>query len=57
MSNNMVTPSDFFNPDTQAAHLALIACPGAEVLTRGEYDLVLFVQDAFAMEYIIVRCA
>lgn len=30
---------------------------GAEVLTRGEYDLVLFVQDAFAMEYIIVRCA
>ena len=30
---------------------------GAEVLTRGEYDLVLFVQDAFAMEYIIIRCA
>ena len=34
MSNNMVTPSDFFSPDTQVAHLALIACPGAEVLTR-----------------------
>ena len=27
MSNNMITPSDFFNPDTQVAHLGLIACP------------------------------
>ena len=34
MSNNFVTPSEFFNPDTQVAHLALIACPGAEELTR-----------------------
>ena len=34
MSNNMVTPSEFFNPDTQVAHLGLIACPGAEELTR-----------------------
>ncbi len=33
MSNNMVTPSDFFNPDLQEAHLSLIACPGAEELT------------------------
>ena len=34
MSNNMVTPSEFFNPETQVAHLGLIACPGAEELTR-----------------------
>lgn len=34
MSNNNVTPSDFFNPDTQVAHLGLIACPGAEELTN-----------------------
>ena len=34
MSNNSVTPSTFFNPETQVAHLGLIACPGAEELTR-----------------------
>ena len=34
MSNNAVTPSDFFSPDTQVANIALIACPGAEVLTQ-----------------------
>jgi len=34
MSKNTVTPSDFFNPETQVAHPALIACPGAEELTR-----------------------
>ena len=34
MSNNNVTPSEFFNPDTQVAHLGLIACPGAEELTN-----------------------
>ena len=34
MSNNVVTPSEFFNPSTQAANLVLIACPGAEELTR-----------------------
>ena len=34
MSNNSVTPSAFFNPETQVAHLALIACPGAEELTK-----------------------
>ena len=34
MSSNFVTPSEFFNPETQVAHLALIACPGAEELTR-----------------------
>ena len=34
MSTNTVTPADFFSPDTQVAHPALIACPGAEELTR-----------------------
>ena len=34
MSNNTVTPSEFFNPDTQVAHLGLVACPGAETLTH-----------------------
>ena len=34
MSNNQVTPSEFFNPASQVAELALIACPGAEELTR-----------------------
>ena len=34
MSNNSVTPSEFFNPDTQVANLGLIACPGAEELTN-----------------------
>ena len=34
MSKNTVTPSEFFNPDTQVANLALIACPGAEELTQ-----------------------
>ena len=34
MSNNTVTPADFFNPETQVAHPALIACPGAEELTN-----------------------
>ena len=34
MSNNAVTPSEFFNPETQVGHLRLIACPGAEELTK-----------------------
>lgn len=34
MSTNTVTPSDFFNPDNQEAHLSLIACPGAEEITN-----------------------
>ena len=34
MSYNMVTPSEFFSPDTQVANLALIACPGAEELAN-----------------------
>ena len=34
MSYNTVTPSEFFNPETQVGHLGLIACPGAEELTK-----------------------
>ena len=34
MSYNTVTPSEFFNPETQVGHLRLIACPGAEELTK-----------------------
>ena len=34
MANNSITPSEFFNPATQVAELGLIACPGAEELTR-----------------------
>ena len=34
MSNNSIQPSSFFNPETQIAHLGLIACPGAEEFTN-----------------------
>lgn len=34
MSGNYVNPKEFFTRDTQVADLGLIACPGAEELTR-----------------------
>ena len=34
MSIKTVTPADFFNPETQVALPALIACPGAEELAK-----------------------
>ena len=34
MATNSIKPSEFFSPDTQVAHLRLIACPGAEELTN-----------------------
>ena len=34
MSNNNLSPADFFAPDSHAAHLCLIACPGAEEFTN-----------------------
>ena len=34
MSNNTISPAAFFAPDTQVAHLCLIACPGAEEFTK-----------------------
>jgi len=34
MPNNAISPADFFSPEKQEASLSLIACPGAEELTR-----------------------
>ena len=34
MSVNNISPAHFFSPDRQEAYLALIACPGAEELTK-----------------------
>ena len=34
MTKNSVSPAHFFNPARQEAYLALIACPGAEELTK-----------------------
>ena len=34
MSTNTISPAHFFSPDRQEASLALIACPGAEELTK-----------------------
>ena len=34
MSTNTISPAQFFSPDRQEASLALIACPGAEELTK-----------------------
>ena len=34
MSNNSISPAHFFSPDRQEATLSLIACPGAEELTK-----------------------
>ena len=34
MPNNALSPADFFSPEKQEATLALIACPGAETLTK-----------------------
>ena len=34
MSHNSIDASVFFNPNNQVAQLGLIACPGAEELTK-----------------------
>ncbi len=59
MSNNMVTPSDFFSPDTQVANIALIACPGAEVLTRqiDEHLKAWAKEVGIEKETFIIECA
>ena len=59
MSTKTVTPADFFNPDAQAAHLALIACPGAEALTRLiDSHLVAWAREAgIEKDTFIVECA
>ena len=59
MSNNTVMPSDFFNPETQVAEVALIACPGAEELTRLiDGHLKSWAKDAgIEKETFIIDCA
>ena len=59
MSNNMVTPSDFFSPDTQVANIALIACPGAEVLTKqiDEHLKTWAKEIGIEKETFIIECA
>ncbi len=47
MPNNTVSPAEFFSSDRQEAELSLIACPGAEELTRQiDNHLVKWAQEA-----------
>ncbi len=59
MSTNTVTPTDFFAPDTQVAHPALIACPGAEELTKLiDNHLVAWAKEVgIEKDTFIVECA
>ena len=59
MSTKTVTPADFFSPDTQVAHPALIACPGAEELAKLiDSHLVAWAKEVgIDQETFIVDCA
>jgi len=59
MSTNTVTASEFFNPKKQVAQLALIACPGAEELTKLiDQHLVTWAKEVgLEQETFIVDCA
>ena len=59
MSSNTVTPSEFFNPDTQVANLGLIACPGAEALTNliDKHLRVWAKEVGIEKETFIIECA
>ena len=59
MSINTVTASEFFSPETQVAHPALIACPGAEELTRLiDTHLVAWAEEVgIEQDTFIVDCA
>ena len=59
MSTNTVKASDFFNPETQVAHLALIACPGAEELAKLiDSHLVTWAKEVgIEKDTFIVECA
>ena len=47
MSNNPVSPAQFFNPGRQVAPLSMIACPGAEALAQQiDYYLVKWSKEA-----------
>ena len=58
MSNNPVSPMDFFNPDRQVSTLSLIACPGAESLAQLiDYYLVKWAKEAgISNDTFIVEC-
>lgn len=58
MSNNSITPSSFFNPETQVADLGLIACPGAEEFTNLiDRHLVSWAEEAgFKRDTFIIPC-
>ena len=59
MSTNTVTASEFFNPKKQVAQLALIACPGAEELTKLiDQHLVTWAKEVgLEQDTFIVDCA
>ena len=59
MSNKTVTPADFFNPETQVALPALIACPGAEELAKLiDNHLVAWAKEVgIEKDTFIVECA
>ena len=59
MVTNNIAPSEFFSPDTQVAQLKLIACPGAEELTKLiDSHLVAWAKEVgINKETFIVECA
>ena len=59
MSIKTVTPTEFFSPETQVAHPALIACPGAEELTKLiDNHLVAWAKEVgIQKDTFIVECA
>ena len=58
MSKNVLSPADFFSPDTQEAALSLIACPGAEALTEQvDQHLIAWAKEAgIKKDTFIVQC-
>ena len=59
MSNKSPKPDIFFNPETKVANLGLIACPGAEELTKQiDSHLVAWAKEVgMVIETFIIGCA
>ena len=59
MSNKSPKPDIFFNPETKVANLGLIACPGAEKLTKQiDSHLVAWAKEVgMEIETFIIGCA
>ena len=59
MSNKSPKPDIFFNPETKVANLGLIACPGAEELTKQiDSHLVAWAKEVgMEIETFIIGCA